>query len=120
MWYFITLSQNPDETSENVRLLYLQLPTSLPAIKRSATAKGKEMEHSSGPSSGHRGSMAMNMGPKGSSTAGTSQHGCSLEELNAGHMGKLLVYKSGAVKLKLGETLYNVSILNNLCFILLL
>lgn len=116
MWYFITLSQNPDETSENVRLLYLQLPTSLPAIKRSATAKGKEMEHSSGPSSGHRGSMAVNMGAKGSS----SQHGCSLEDLNAGHMGKLLVYKSGAVKLKLGETLYNVSILNNLCFILLL
>lgn len=32
-----------------------------------------------------------------------------LEDLPAGHMGKMLVYKSGAVKLKLGDILYDVS-----------
>ncbi|KAL0298374.1 UNVERIFIED_CONTAM: PLAT domain-containing protein 1 [Sesamum radiatum] len=35
--------------------------------------------------------------------------GCSLEELPEGYMGKMLVYKSGAVKLKLGDILYDVS-----------
>ena len=35
--------------------------------------------------------------------------GCNLEELSRGHMGKMLVYKSGAVKLKLGEVLLDVS-----------
>ncbi|KAL8149296.1 hypothetical protein AgCh_006342 [Apium graveolens] len=32
-----------------------------------------------------------------------------LEDLPAGYMGKMLVYKSGAVKLKLGDILYDVS-----------
>lgn len=35
--------------------------------------------------------------------------GTSLEELPEGYMGKMLVYKSGAVKLKLGDILYDVS-----------
>lgn len=37
-----------------------------------------------------------------------------LENLPAGYMGKMLVYKSGAIKLKLGDILYDVS---NMCFI---
>ncbi|KAK1399669.1 DNA-directed RNA polymerase III subunit rpc4-like [Heracleum sosnowskyi] len=32
-----------------------------------------------------------------------------LEDLPAGYMGKMLVYKSGAIKLKLGDILYDVS-----------
>lgn len=32
-----------------------------------------------------------------------------MEELPQGYMGKMLVYKSGKVKLKLGETLFDVS-----------
>lgn len=35
---------------------------------------------------------------------------CNLDGLPSGLMGKLLLYKSGAVKLKLGDTLYDVSI----------
>ncbi|XP_021752441.1 uncharacterized protein LOC110717950 [Chenopodium quinoa] len=97
---------NPEETGQE-RLLFFQLPPSLPVVKRSATAKGKEIEDSLG--GGQKGPMTTNMGAKGSSTAGISQQSCSLEELPAGLMGKLLVYKSGAVKLKLGETLYDVS-----------
>ncbi|XP_057536584.1 DNA-directed RNA polymerase III subunit rpc4-like [Amaranthus tricolor] len=99
---------NPDETSENVRLLFLQFPPSLPAIKRSASVKGKEIEGNSGPS-GHKVPMTMNTGAKRSPTTGTSQQSCSFNDLSAGQMGKLLVYKSGAVKLKLGEFLYDVS-----------
>lgn len=33
----------------------------------------------------------------------------SFEELPEGYMGKMLVYRSGAVKLKLGEVVYDVS-----------
>ncbi|XP_021721739.1 uncharacterized protein LOC110689298 [Chenopodium quinoa] len=98
----------PEETGQGW-LLFFQLPPSLPGVKRSATAKGKEIEDSLGPSGGQKGPMTTNMGAKGSSTAGSSQQSCSLEDLPAGLMGKLLVYKSGAVKLKLGETLYDVS-----------
>jgi DNA-directed RNA polymerase III subunit RPC4 len=40
---------------------------------------------------------------------GVSNKGCGLEELPDGYMGKMLVYKSGAIKLKLGDALYDVS-----------
>ncbi|CAN4097239.1 unnamed protein product [Withania somnifera] len=39
----------------------------------------------------------------------TTKKECSLQDLSAGNMGKMLVYKSGAIKLKLGDILYNVS-----------
>ncbi|XP_057249573.1 uncharacterized protein LOC104906636 isoform X2 [Beta vulgaris subsp. vulgaris] len=71
---------NPDDTSEKIRLLLLKLPKSLPSIKRSATAEGEQI-----------------------------QQGYSLKDLPPGHMGKMCVYKSGAVKLKLGETQFDVS-----------
>jgi DNA-directed RNA polymerase III subunit RPC4 len=62
-------------------------------IKRSATAVGPEVKESSRPSGGARG----------------IEKTCRLDELPAGYMGKVLVYRSGAVKLKLGDTLYDVS-----------
>ncbi|CAJ1940486.1 unnamed protein product [Sphenostylis stenocarpa] len=34
---------------------------------------------------------------------------CELKDLPSGYMGKMLVYKSGKIKLKLGNTLYDVS-----------
>ncbi|KAK9672798.1 hypothetical protein RND81_12G125500 [Saponaria officinalis] len=97
---------NP-ETEKNDRLLFFQFPQSLPAMKRVASAKGKEKEGSFPPSN-QKVSIAF---PSDGSpiNAGTSQRYCSIEDLSSGHMGKLLVYKSGAVKLKLGETLYTVS-----------
>jgi len=39
---------------------------------------------------------------------------CELKDLPSGYMGKMLVYKSGKIKLKLGDTLYDVSILHSL------
>nr|XP_025695225.1 protein NDL2 [Arachis hypogaea]XP_025695226.1 protein NDL2 [Arachis hypogaea]XP_029153703.1 protein NDL2 [Arachis hypogaea]XP_029153704.1 protein NDL2 [Arachis hypogaea]XP_029153705.1 protein NDL2 [Arachis hypogaea]XP_029153706.1 protein NDL2 [Arachis hypogaea]XP_029153707.1 protein NDL2 [Arachis hypogaea] len=35
---------------------------------------------------------------------------CKLNELPPGLIGKMLVYKSGAIKLKLGSTLYDISV----------
>nr|CAB3446701.1 unnamed protein product [Digitaria exilis] len=36
-------------------------------------------------------------------------HGCGLKELPGGFMGKILVYKSGKVKMTLGDVLFDVS-----------
>lgn len=59
-----------------------------------ASAKGKEISDSSTISRRHN---------------NTTNKVCSLQELPAGSMGKMLVYKSGAIKLKLGDILYDVS-----------
>ncbi|KAM7272686.1 hypothetical protein ACFE04_027349 [Oxalis oulophora] len=75
------------DEGEKDKMILFQFPESLPFSKQPATAsrKGKEKAGSS------------------------SKRVGSLEELSKGSMGKMLVYKSGAVKLKLGETLFDVS-----------
>lgn len=78
--------------SEEEKLFFFQLPASLPFLKRSAR-KGKEKVESH---------TSLESG-------GISKKSCSLEELPGGYMGKMLVYKSGAIKLKLGDSLYDVS-----------
>ncbi|CAK7352482.1 unnamed protein product [Dovyalis caffra] len=80
---------------ENVEasLLFIQLPPTVPMIRRSATADTPDVKESSRPSGGAR----------------AIEKTCGLDELPAGYMGKVLVYRSGAVKLKLGDTLYDVS-----------
>ncbi|PRQ59785.1 putative DNA-directed RNA polymerase III subunit RPC4 [Rosa chinensis] len=82
------LEQNAKE-----KLLFVQLPPTLPLVKRPTSAKGKERVGSSAPSE----------------KVGAANKGGSLEELSEGYMGKMLVYKSGAVKFKLGDALYDVS-----------
>lgn len=71
-------------------MFFLQLPATMPMIKRSASADGTNSNL-----------------PKG---AGRAEKTCKLDELPAGYMGKMLVYRSGAVKLKIGDTLYDVSL----------
>ncbi|KAF3331796.1 DNA-directed RNA polymerase III subunit RPC4 [Carex littledalei] len=44
----------------------------------------------------------------GASSSRGAKKGCKLRELSAGHIGKLLVYKSGKVKMKFGENLFDV------------
>ncbi|PHT64570.1 hypothetical protein T459_28995 [Capsicum annuum] len=70
------------------KMFFVQLPPAMPMLKQSVKTEGSEMAPSARPS---------------------KAKASSLNELPAGFMGKMLVYKSGAVKLKLGETLYNVS-----------
>lgn len=75
-------------------MLFFQFPGNLPRIKQPVSKKGKEKaEHS-----------------VSSDRFGSLKKGCRLEELPEGYVGKMLVYKSGAVKLKIGETLFDVSL----------
>lgn len=71
------------------KLIFIQLPPTMPLPKQSVKSEG---DGSSKP-------LKDTEPPKG----------VNLNELPAGVMGKMLVYKSGAVKLKLGDHLYNVS-----------
>ncbi|GAB2267767.1 hypothetical protein Dimus_002747 [Dionaea muscipula] len=89
-----------NEFSE-LRMLFLQLPMSLPMVKRAAVAAGEGTAAAAG-----NGAAASIKPPNG---AGPRERACSLNELPGGHMGKMLVYKSGAVKLKLGDTIFDVS-----------
>ncbi|KAL8243072.1 hypothetical protein R6Q59_009365 [Mikania micrantha] len=72
------------------KLIFIQLPPTLPlpkqSVKTESASSSKPLKDTEPPSKG-----------------------CNLYELPAGVMGKMLVYKSGAVKLKLGDHLYNVS-----------
>ncbi|KAK3213435.1 hypothetical protein Dsin_018141 [Dipteronia sinensis] len=76
------MEENPEPS-----MVFLQLPPSMPMIKRSVKAEdGQEAIAKAKPRGGAR-----------------------TIELPAGFMGKMLVYRSGVVKLKLGETLYDVT-----------
>lgn len=92
-------SMNPAEElglmEENLEpnMIFLQLPPTLPLKKRSETVNEQQVTESS---SMHKGALA-------------KEKMSRLSELPGGFMGKLLVYRSGAVKLKLGDTLYNVT-----------
>ncbi|XP_011094009.1 DNA-directed RNA polymerase III subunit RPC4 [Sesamum indicum] len=82
------LDENMEET-----IFFLQLPSILPTTKQSTNAEVPEADKKANPGKG----------------AEASQKPCRLEDLPAGLMGKMLVYRSGAIKLKLGDTLYDVS-----------
>ncbi|KAL2338776.1 hypothetical protein Fmac_013222 [Flemingia macrophylla] len=70
-----------------------KLPATMSMFKQSATAGGQVVNVKSKPFGGSKDVEKL----------------CKLSELPSGFMGKMLVYKSGAVRLKLGNTLYDVS-----------
>ncbi|XP_061995841.1 uncharacterized protein LOC133713824 [Rosa rugosa] len=78
------------EENRATSMFFLHLPPTLPILKQPA---GQQVTSSSGAPGG----------------AHNTEKPCSLGELPAGFMGKMLVYRSGAIKLKLGDTLYDVS-----------
>ncbi|KAK7258223.1 hypothetical protein RIF29_32776 [Crotalaria pallida] len=77
------------EKNEEPCMFLFQLPP-MPLVKQSVIKKGKEKEGAS-------------------RISGESTKGSPWKELPGGYMGKMLVYKSGAVKLKLGESMFDVS-----------
>ncbi|KAK6941306.1 DNA-directed RNA polymerase III subunit RPC4, partial [Dillenia turbinata] len=81
------LVDNGEET-----MIFLQFPTTMPMKKRLAAEKGQENFANTKPRSVSR-----------------AEKTCGLQDLPAGQMGKILVYRGGAIKLKLGDTLYDVS-----------
>ncbi|XP_074269330.1 uncharacterized protein LOC141592524 [Silene latifolia] len=78
-----------DENSDS-RMLFFQIPTTLPMTKRATSAAGEASASNSKPANG-------------------VDRPCGFKELKTGLMGKVVVYKSGAVKLKLGDTQYDVT-----------
>ncbi|XP_057499944.1 uncharacterized protein LOC130784173 isoform X2 [Actinidia eriantha] len=84
------MEENPEAS-----MFFLQLPAKLPIVKQSPKSEGPQTAGSANPA---------------------DKSCCSLDELPAGFMGKMLVYKSGAVKLKLGDTIYDVSAGSNCIF----
>ncbi|KAH7519270.1 uncharacterized protein LOC107424091 isoform X2 [Ziziphus jujuba] len=85
----LDLMEEIPETS----MFFVQLPPTIPSIKQSNIADSKEATESSQPPG----------------SASNKQKSRALGELPEGFMGKMLVYRSGAIKLKLGDTLYDVS-----------
>ncbi|XP_056166481.1 uncharacterized protein LOC115668253 isoform X2 [Syzygium oleosum] len=85
------LMDSQDDGSLEPSMFFIQLPPTIPMAKRLTAAEGNETTESS----------------TSSEVLGCSEKSCSLDELSAGLMGKMLVYRSGAVKLKLGDTLYD-------------
>ncbi|CAA7395860.1 unnamed protein product [Spirodela intermedia] len=75
------------------RMLFFQLPASLPSSEISGAAAA-DSERGKG---------------VGSSEGVVAEKRCSLEDLPAGLMGKMLVYRSGVVKMKLGDALFDVN-----------
>ena len=85
--------------SDEDQILFFQLPSFLPLSKAALTAPVKTSE----------GGSITSIGKSSTKTEHTGS-ATWLENMPSGHMGKLLVYSSGAVKLRLGDTLYEVMI----------
>lgn len=90
----MTLLKWFQEEDSETNMFFLQFPENMPVTKQSVKKEGLETSNTSKPVKG----------------PGASGKLCNLNELPAGFMGKMLVYRSGAVKLKLGDILYNVSV----------
>ncbi|KAL9677031.1 hypothetical protein QQ045_005257 [Rhodiola kirilowii] len=71
--------------------LFLQMPIIMPVKRQTGTTE------------------EANDGSKPQRPLHPRQNLCRFNELPAGHMGKMLVYKNGDVKFKLGDVLFNVS-----------
>ncbi|KAH6764444.1 hypothetical protein C2S52_013393 [Perilla frutescens var. hirtella] len=96
------------EQDDTPRMLVFMFPSNLPLGGQSTNAHRRG---TNGNSNGIKGKEIV-----GSSSGYPLKKDDSLEELPEGYMGKMLVYKSGAVKLKLGDIMYDVSPGADCCF----
>ncbi|KAH9316671.1 hypothetical protein KI387_025298, partial [Taxus chinensis] len=93
--------------SQEDQILFFQLPGSLP-IGRLPVVKAENVNESSSGAKGKSVSWSDDKAASSSGAQSTSNEEKSiLETLPAGLMGKLLVYESGAVKMKLGDILFD-------------
>ncbi|KAK6155887.1 hypothetical protein DH2020_010135 [Rehmannia glutinosa] len=102
------------DQDDNTRMLFFKFPSILPGYKSSPpseTSKGKEIAHSSSRASKGKEISESSENPVSGDPSKTSESSkiSGLEDLPKGYIGKMLVYKSGDVKLKLGDILYDVS-----------
>ncbi|PVH37696.1 hypothetical protein PAHAL_5G062300 [Panicum hallii] len=76
-----------EEQDSKERIFLFQLPKSLPLPRRSSNI----------------------VETKGKATGKEVKEGSNLQQLPQGYLGKMLVYKSGKVKMKLGDVLFDVN-----------
>jgi DNA-directed RNA polymerase III subunit RPC4 len=78
------LEQHEKERKE--RMFLFQLPKTLPLPRRPSIVE-----------------------TKGKATSRELKEGSNLQQLPQGHLGKMLVYKSGKIKMKIGDIMFDVS-----------
>lgn len=95
------------EPTDEPQMLFFQFPAVLPLEKGDPIAAAAGKESADKPAAPAAAIV------DGRQIAGRpvnkSKECCNLKDLPAGYMGKLLVYKSGKVKMKLGDALFDVS-----------
>ncbi|KAK6132211.1 hypothetical protein DH2020_034031 [Rehmannia glutinosa] len=106
--------EDPWDQDDNTRMLFFKFPSILPGYKStppSETSKGKEIADSSSRASKGKeiSESSENRASGDPSKTSESSKISGLEDLPKGYIGKMLVYKSGDVKLKLGDVLCDVS-----------
>ncbi|KAL6650697.1 hypothetical protein ACP70R_009622 [Stipagrostis hirtigluma subsp. patula] len=99
------------DLSDRPQLLFFQLPSSLPLPMKpqSVVETNSDSKQNSEPASTSAKEKPEMMRP-------SSLHGSKLRDLPGGFMGKILVYRSGKVKMKIGEALFDVSAGSNCMF----
>ncbi|KAI7725159.1 hypothetical protein M8C21_013905, partial [Ambrosia artemisiifolia] len=85
----LELGLSGPEDDNKKHIIFFQFPPQLPLDRVPVSSKDKEKA--------------------GSSSSNVSNKCGGLKDLPNGRIGKMLVYKSGAIKLKLGDTIFNVS-----------
>lgn len=108
------------EASTEPQMFLFQFPEALPLAKEpTAAANGEEnnvrpdTENVGNRGNGNRLDAAAaeneKSGGKPADAGNKPRKGCTLKDLPSGFIGKLLVYKSGKVKMKIGDALFDVS-----------
>ncbi|KAL6874390.1 hypothetical protein ACP4OV_013410 [Aristida adscensionis] len=100
------------DLSDTPQLLFFQLPSSLPLPVQPQSAA--EAKHGS-KENDEPASTSLKEKPE--IIRRSSVRGSKLKELPEGSMGKILVYKSGKVKMKIGDALFDVSAGSNCMFV---
>ncbi|RLN33307.1 uncharacterized protein C2845_PM03G09850 [Panicum miliaceum] len=80
-------NQSQQEQDCKERMFLFQLPKSLPLLRRSSDIVER----------------------KGKTTGKEVKEGSNLQQLPQGYLGKMLVYKSGKIKMKLGDVMFDVN-----------
>lgn len=93
-------------------MFFFKIPDCLPVLRKEST--GANTKRSVSETSSQRSKTVVKEESSGANTkrsgsGNSSKRSNPFEDLPEGFMGKMLVYKSGAVKMKLGDVLYDVS-----------
>uniref|UniRef100_A0ACD5TFA7 Uncharacterized protein n=1 Tax=Avena sativa TaxID=4498 RepID=A0ACD5TFA7_AVESA len=92
------------DRSDTPQLLFFQLPASLPLPKQMQSVE----EPNTGSEENAEPANASSNVARGQRKP-SPLTGSAIKDLPGGHMGKILVYKSGKVKMKIGDALFDVS-----------